>query len=524
MAARNHKDLPIDTGWAWVITFASCGMFGMAAGGQKCFGIILVEMEEEFPEEPVQKILWLFSCVNLCNKLSAPLNGIILAKTSHRTLGLIAVSLMSLSLVAFAYLPKLEYMYPFFGVVFGLGCGMSVIVALTSYCDYFDKKKALALGLTAAGSGIFSAILPNLLRVLFDNFTFSGAILLYAGVCLQIFVLACLLRPISYYKRGRNSSSELSLTTYSTGEEKKLETDTHMLEENHPRERSNSFHGRLYNQPNSMGDFLSTPNISSLPASQINPKHDSYKMAAFSMQDVSASQLLAKPQSPDSDDEENKAVKESKLNWKIILNPRYVLLLLGLFIYFAGLAMTYSCLPSLGKESNVSKTFIPIAIAGAGGIELFMRIVNGWFADRKIISAFNHIAICMTFTGAMAALCATFSGKAGIVLMLLGNSTMGTSVISLLPIVSVELLGKQNLYSAMSFNYFTQGLSLIVSTFITSAVYEASASWRTVFFYLAGCNLGGALILTLTAIAAKCLSQCYKTAKDKTDLNGKPLT
>ena len=49
--------------------------------------------------------------------------------------------------------------------------------------------------------------------------------------------------------------------------------------------------------------------------------------------------------------------------------------------------------------------------------------------------------------------------------MLIGASSTGTSVISLIPIVSGDLLGKENLYSAMSINYFYQGLSLIVCTF-----------------------------------------------------------
>ena len=49
--------------------------------------------------------------------------------------------------------------------------------------------------------------------------------------------------------------------------------------------------------------------------------------------------------------------------------------------------------------------------------------------------------------------------------MLIGLAGAGTSVMSLIPIVSGELLGKENLYSAMSINYLYQGLALIVSAF-----------------------------------------------------------
>ena len=50
---------------------------------------------------------------------TGPLNGILLSKTSNRTLSMIGVSLMTSSLVVFAYLQRYEYMYPVFGIGFG---------------------------------------------------------------------------------------------------------------------------------------------------------------------------------------------------------------------------------------------------------------------------------------------------------------------------------------------------------------------------------------------------------------------
>ena len=56
---------------------------------------------------------------------------------------------------------------------------MVKLAAYTAHIPYFDKKKALAMGLAGSGSGIGTIAIPPLLRFLFDNYSFSGAMLLY---------------------------------------------------------------------------------------------------------------------------------------------------------------------------------------------------------------------------------------------------------------------------------------------------------------------------------------------------------
>lgn len=48
---------------------------------------------------------------------------------------------------------------------------------------------------------------------------------------------------------------------------------------------------------------------------------------------------------------------------------------------------------------------------------------------------------------------------------MLGASAVGTSVFSLLPIAYGELLGRENIQSAMAVNFVYQGLGSITSTF-----------------------------------------------------------
>jgi len=53
--------------------------------------------------------------------------------------------------------------------------------SLTAPLPYFEKKKALSVGITCTGSGIAAVILPLVIHQLFKNYSFEGALLLYGN-------------------------------------------------------------------------------------------------------------------------------------------------------------------------------------------------------------------------------------------------------------------------------------------------------------------------------------------------------
>ena len=61
----------------------------------------------------------------------------------------------------------------------GFGADTVIITALLVSGPYFRKRKALAIGLIASGSGVGTILLPNILQPLFEYMDFSGALLTY---------------------------------------------------------------------------------------------------------------------------------------------------------------------------------------------------------------------------------------------------------------------------------------------------------------------------------------------------------
>ena len=63
--------------------------------------------------------------------------------------------------------------------------------------------------------------------------------------------------------------------------------------------------------------------------------------------------------------------------------------------------------------AGLTKSFVSILLSVTGASEIPMRILNGWFADRKFVSASTQVTVYMLFTGVSAFLCAAISGTAG---------------------------------------------------------------------------------------------------------------
>lgn len=64
----------------------------------------------------------------------------------------------------------------------GIGNGMVGLTCFLVTGQYFKKRKALAVGIVASGSGVGTIVLPYIMRGLYDNFDYTGATLLY-GMC-----------------------------------------------------------------------------------------------------------------------------------------------------------------------------------------------------------------------------------------------------------------------------------------------------------------------------------------------------
>lgn len=82
-------------------------------------------------------------------------------------------------------------------VLAGAGLGISYVPSVSLIGVYFHKKRTIALGLAASGNAMGVSVFPPLLRCLIDYYGWRWALMLTGAICLNLLVVAALLRPLT---------------------------------------------------------------------------------------------------------------------------------------------------------------------------------------------------------------------------------------------------------------------------------------------------------------------------------------
>ncbi|XP_067951282.1 monocarboxylate transporter 12-B-like [Watersipora subatra] len=394
--------------------------------------------------------------------------------------------------VGLAYSRTLPAMFLTHSILSGMGESAMLLGPLIVSAPYFRKRKALAVGIIASGSGIGWILLPYVYRYLFDNYEYSGAFLLVGGCYLQLLIPASLLRPISFYSKQLQPNSEgieeepnvNSTHRVSLVEQTELETLTSQQEEITVEPESRQSH--------------SDDNISSTDEVIIASSDDHDRTPLSTKNDENS-----RPIKKESD-------KKDKFIWRVILLPKFYIVVVSIALYTFGSFATFQALPSLAKEAGLSKETVAVAMMIAGVGEIPSRIANGFLADKKLVTITTQYALAMLISGLMCLICAFISGLAGIALVLIGMSLLGTSVMSIIPVVINELLGAQYITSGMSIQIFLQSFGYVFSSFVTGAIYDTSGSWRIVFFYIASVMISASTVVWPYCLVRWCRENCKR--------------
>lgn len=86
-----------------------------------------------------------------------------------------------------------------YGVLVGIGAGLSFPPTVYIVTSYFVKLRGLANGLCISGSALGSIILPPVLRWLLEEYGYHGACLLMGGITLNVLVGALFYEPVEQH-------------------------------------------------------------------------------------------------------------------------------------------------------------------------------------------------------------------------------------------------------------------------------------------------------------------------------------
>uniref|UniRef100_H3AT46 Solute carrier family 16 member 14 n=1 Tax=Latimeria chalumnae TaxID=7897 RepID=H3AT46_LATCH len=196
----------IDGGWAWMIVLASFIIHILVMGSQMALGILYVEWLEEF-DQSRGLTAWIGSLTMGITLIVGPFIGLFVNTCGCRKTTIIGGIVTAMGWVLSAYATSVYYLFVSFGVTAaGIGSGMAYLPCVVMVGQYFQKRRALAQGLSTTGSGFGTFLMTMLLKYLCSELGWRNAMFIQGAISLNVCVCGALMRPLPSGDIANNKS------------------------------------------------------------------------------------------------------------------------------------------------------------------------------------------------------------------------------------------------------------------------------------------------------------------------------
>ncbi|XP_059051574.1 monocarboxylate transporter 14-like [Achroia grisella] len=209
----NDKKVAIpDGGWGWIVVLSSFIISMIADGISFSFGLLYIEFLDEF-ESSKSTTAWIGSLFIAVPLLSGPIMSALVDRYGCRSMTILGGIVSTLGFVLASISTTIEMMMLTFGVIAGLGLGLVYVTAVVSIAYWFEKKRNLAVGLGACGTGVGTFIYAPMTRYFIKEYGWRGTILLLSGTLLNLCVCGCVMRDPEWWtleqKKQKNNEDKV---------------------------------------------------------------------------------------------------------------------------------------------------------------------------------------------------------------------------------------------------------------------------------------------------------------------------
>ncbi|KAL0112511.1 hypothetical protein PUN28_012081 [Cardiocondyla obscurior] len=195
---KREKPKVPDGGWGWVVVLASLVISMVADGVSFSFGLLYIEFLHEFGASK-SKTAWIGSLFMAVPLLSGPIMSALVDRYGCRKMTILGGLISGLGFILSVFSNTIELMYVTFGVIAGLGLGLCYVTAVVSIAFWFDKKRTLAVGLGACGTGIGTFVYAPMTAYFIEEYGWRGACLLLAGTFFNMIVAGAVMRDPEWW-------------------------------------------------------------------------------------------------------------------------------------------------------------------------------------------------------------------------------------------------------------------------------------------------------------------------------------
>ena len=528
-----------DGGWGWVVCLA-CLVGWMVVGGiSMSYGIILPSLKKHFRQNTVVISLVGSVLMGVCG-FTGPIVASLTDRFGLRAIYMAGSALTGTSLIASTFSPDAYSLLVLYGICAGIGIGLIMLPVSVACNYYFDKRRALATGISKTGVSIGSFVLPPIADYLLEMYGWNEVVYCFAGLAFVSGIFGSYIRPLELTEVKKDGIKEDLLidcdnikqqtSSLKSNTEEKVSANTIMS-----RRRSSLAQIQGYVGENNKGttEFVFKPKqrrgsrIFLPPLAKSNTFYDgSIGNATEQEQENKGEKLAGCSEKPKAIDRRMSVidssvifaipdVKSSKKTsfynrifsqldvdfWK---DPAMIAFLVSRFFGNFSIAMFYIFLPVILVEHQFTMSQASLMFTAIGIPNMFSRVIVGAMMDHPKICALFLNAIGFTICSGI--LCVFAFNDNYIVLMVLGG-LVGVTFSPYQVNTSIalgEMLPTEKVASGSGKSSFVMGVASISGPVLAGYIYDNSQDHKIIVFVEAiGLFLSGIACLVSSCINSR---------------------
>ncbi|XP_048747275.2 monocarboxylate transporter 12-B-like isoform X2 [Ostrea edulis] len=500
---RQH---PTDHGYAWVILAACMVAVFLITGAFRSFGVLYVELIRKFSSNATMASLVQGILIFVCSSGSVCVLIFGLRRFSCRLWVITGGFLYFFGFLLSSFAGSIEFLFFSYSFLIGLGMALSFSAIVVTVGTYFDKRRGLAYGLLMAAGSLGGLVCAPILRMLLNEYSVHGALMIMAAISSHIIACGALLCPPSFYIKKRDKSSPFKslqsskeekdflvprMKTYCTIDHRLFQSDPNIILQNWNRNNVD------FPTKSRSTDMINIAKFQHHDA----PTTNIYKGSTANgfCLSISAIDLHFENKGMVTTNTENK--NEQIFDLKIFKNTSFLRLLFAYAVGSIAVSLPQGYLPAFAMEQGTEATEAALLITTSSLSDLIGRLMIGYISDKRLVKRSYLIALGMAINGITLCLSPLYKSYWSMVLFSVFYGFFSNFISALYTSTLLDILGLEYYRSALSVMFTGYGIVSGGTAPFIGDLRDKTGTYVSCFYLF-----GGAHILSSLVLFTECLS------------------